>query len=190
MAAVVGTYSTLSEIRRLAPDLMKAMNKRVDVELNKVVGTARGFVTDQIPMSGWSVANQRGPWARLAYDPVAMRKGVAKSRAGGTVRTREGLMQTYAILNKTGAGVLWESSGTKNPGTTPQAQFFSYRIASWQDDLPIKRHHFIVRALIGHRKDIVHDIKEAIDETVRIFNNRMDADRAFDPWMKSGLPHG
>jgi len=190
VAEVVGTFSVLSEIRRLAPDLMKAMNKKVDVELNRVVEHARGFVTEQPPMSGWSVAKQKGSWARLAYDPEAIKDGIRKTRAGGIVRTPQGLMQTYAILNKTGAGVLYESSGTKNPGFTPQAQYFSWRIASWQNDLPVKRHHLIVRALIQDRKNVVHDIQEAIDETVRIWNARKDADRAFDPWMKSGQPIG
>jgi len=190
VAAIVGTYSVLSEIRRLAPDLMKAMNKKVDVELNKVVDHARGFVTTQPPMSGWSVAKQKGLWARLAYDPDAIRKGIVKTRAGGVVRTPQGLMQTYAILNKTGAGVLYESAGTKTKPKTPQSAFFSYRIAEWQNDLPVTHHHLIVRALIQDRKNVVHDIQEAIDETVRIWNARKDADHAFDPWMKSGQPIG
>ncbi|CAB4194334.1 hypothetical protein UFOVP1260_25 [uncultured Caudovirales phage] len=194
MDNVVSFTSTTKEIRRLAPDLNKAMNKRINQALQIIVEDARGFIPEISPLRNWAQPGQgAGLWASKAFDRNEISRGITKTRAGGTHRTSEGLVTSYAILDKTAAGVIFESSGTKTLGrrppksksTNPNAgAFFIRRIASWSGLAP-KKHKMIVRALIKDRPIIVEEIHSAIEETVRIFNNRMDAERAFDPWQLS-----
>lgn len=184
MDNVVSFTSTTQAIRRLAPDLNKAMNKRINRALQVVVDDARGFIPETAPghLYNWNKSAQgSGLWASKAFDRNEMVKGITKTRAGGTRRTSEGLMSSYAILDKTAAGVIFESAGTKSTGSTSQGKFFIRRIASWSGLAP-KKHKMIVRALIKDRPMVVEEIHTAIEDTVRAFNNRMDAQRAYDPW--------
>lgn len=182
MDNVVSFTSTTQAIRRLAPDLNKAMNKRINRALQVVVDDARGFIPEISPLRNWAQPGQgAGLWASKAFDRNEISKGITKTRAGGTRRTSEGLMTSYAILDKTAPGVIFESAGTKSTGTTPQGKVFIRRISAWSG-LPTKKHKMIVRALIKDRPMVVEEIHTAIEDTVRAFNNRMDAQRAFDPW--------
>lgn len=182
MDNVVSFTSTTQAIRRLAPDLNKAMNKRINQALQVIVDDARGFIPEISPLRNWAQPGQgAGLWASKAFDRNDISKGITKTRAGGTRRTSEGLMSSYAILDKTAPGVIFESAGTKSTGTTPQGKVFIRRISAWSG-LPTKKHKMIVRALIKDRPMVVKEIHTAIEDTVRAFNNRMDAQRAFDPW--------
>ena len=182
MDDVVSFTSTTQAIRRLAPDLNKAMNKRINRALQVVVDDARGFIPEISPLRNWAQPGQgSGLWASKSFDRNEVSKGITKTRAGGTRRTSEGLVSSYAILDKTAAGVIFESAGTKSTGSTPQGKFFIRRIASWSGLAPTK-HKMIVRALIKDRPMVVEEIHTAIEDTVRVFNNRMDAQRAYDPW--------
>lgn len=182
MDNVVSFTSTLQAVRRLAPDLNKAMNKRVNRALQVVVDDARGFIPEISPLRNWAQPGQgAGLWASKAFDRNEISRGITKTRAGGTRRTSQGLMSSYAILDRTAAGVIFESAGTKSKGNTPQGKFFIRRISSWSGLAPTK-HKMIVRALIKDRPMVVEEIHTAIEETVRAFNNRMDAQRAYDPW--------
>ena len=185
MDNVVSFTSTTKAIRRLAPDLNKQMNKRINRALQVVVDDARGFIPEISPLRNWAQPGQgHGLWASRAFDRNEISRGITKTRAGGTRRTSEGLMTSYAILDKTAPGVIFESAGTKSTGTTTQGKFFIRRISAWSG-LPAKKHKMIVRALIKDRPMVVEEIHTAIEDTVRAFNNRMDAQRAYNPWSLS-----
>jgi hypothetical protein len=176
---VVSFTSTLKAIRRLAPDLNKAMNKRINRALQVVVDDARGFIPEISPLRNWAQPGQgAGLWATKAFDRNEISKGITKTRAGGTRRTSEGLMSSYAILDKTAAGVIFESAGTKSTGSTPQGKFFIRRIATWSGLAPTK-HKMIVRALIKDRPIVVNEIHQAIEDTVHWFNRDMASDHTW-----------
>ena len=185
MDNVVSFTSTTKAIRRLAPDLNKTMNKRINRALQVVVDDARGFIPEISPLRNWAQPGQgAGLWASKAFDRNEISQGITKTRAGGTRRTSQGLMTLYAILDKTAAGVIFESAGTKSRGNTPQGVIFIRRISAWSG-LPAKKHKMIVRALIKDRPMVVEEIHTAIEDTVRAFNHRMDAQRAYNPWSFS-----
>ena len=202
MDNVVSFTSTTKAIRHLAPDLNKAMNKRINRALQVIVQDARGFIPETSPgnLYNWTKhpgigqsGQGSGLWASKAFDRNEISAGIVKTRAGGTMRTRDGLVTSYAILNKTAAGVIFESAGTKTTGrkppesksTNPNAgKFFIWRISRFTG-LNHKKHKMIVRALIQDRPMVVEEIHTAIEDTVRAFNNRMDAQRAYNPWSLS-----
>jgi hypothetical protein len=176
---VVSFTSTTKAIRRLAPDLNKQMNKRINRALQVVVDDARGFIPEISPLRNWAQPGQgHGLWASRAFDRNEISRGITKTRAGGTRRTSEGLMTSYAILDKTAAGVIFESAGTKSRGSTPQGVIFIRRISAWSG-LPAKKHKMIVRALIKDRPIVVHEIHTAIEDTVHEFNQRMASDHTW-----------
>ena len=175
MPEIVAFGNTLKAIKKFAPDLNKKMNRDINKSLNTIVKDAQGFIPEQSPLRNWTQPGQgNGMWASRAFDREAISAGIRKTRAGGTRRTREGLVTAYAILDKTAAGVMLESAGTKTAGKTKQGQIFVQRISAWMG-LPRTQHKLIVRSLIKNRPIVVKDIENTIDATVREFNNRMES---------------
>lgn len=183
MPEIVAFGNTLKVIRSFAPDLNKQMNKEINKSLNIIVKDARGFIPEQSPLRNWTQPGQgNGMWASRAFDREAISSGIRKTRNGGTRRTIEGLVTSYAILNKTAAGVMLESAGTKTAGKTKQGQVFVQRISAWMG-LPRTQHKLIVRSLIKNRPLVVELIKHQIDDTIRLFNIRMESNHWFNTYV-------
>ena len=168
---------SLDLVREFAPDLNKAMNKNIDQLLMQVVQRARGFVAEATtPMSGWTPATQgSGLWAAKAFDRSVIQKGITKTRAGRTKYIKGQYYSTFAIQDRTAAGVIYESAGTKTSpekSKTPQGAQFIRNIAE-RSKIPSDKHRMVVLAVIEMRPDIRRRIDKVIDDTLRQFNRRM-----------------
>jgi hypothetical protein len=134
-------------------------------------------------MSGWTPEKQgHGLWAAKAYDAETIKAGIRKTRAGRSRMTTQGIVSTFAIQDRTAAGVIFESAGTKSKGERGNSSnphrgsrsAGSIFIRNIEERSGIKRpmHRMIVLALIQDRPKIVKAIKEAIDEAVTAVNRR------------------
>lgn len=164
---------SLKLVKQFAPDLNKKLNRELNTILGKVVDRARGFVPAESPMSGWTPATQgKGLWASKAFDQTNVQRGITKTRAGRTRHTREGWASSFAILDRTAAGVIYESAGTRTSGRSLAGRQFIQNIAN-RSGIGIGRHRMIVEAVIEMRPTIRREIDQTVDNAIKEFNARM-----------------
>ena len=121
---VEGLNETRRALKKLAPDLYKEMNKEISVALRAVVGDARKEVPIYIQgLTNWTDKERKSRTSRdrafPPYSPVVIRRGLTYSTAGGKV-SQNGFKAFYQLLNKSAAGAIIETAGSK----------FGYRTSS------------------------------------------------------------
>jgi hypothetical protein len=111
---VKGALDLRRALKKFAPDLAKETQKELGKFLKPVVRNARGYVPsdDQVP-SGWLVANQKGKWDRIAFSSILAKRGIGYKTTPSRVN-RSGFRALVSILNKTGAGAIYETAGRKS----------------------------------------------------------------------------
>ena len=111
---VVGAINLRKALRKFAPDLAAETTKEIGNFLKPVVKNARGFIpsNNQIP-SGWLVGNQKGKWARVAFDSAVAKRGISYKTTPSKVN-RSGFRSLVSILNKSAAGAIYETAGRKS----------------------------------------------------------------------------
>jgi hypothetical protein len=111
---VVGAINLRKALRKFAPDLAAETTKEIGNFLKPVVKNARGFIpsNNQIP-SGWLVGNQKGKWARAAFDSAVAKRGISYKTTPSKVN-RSGFRSLVSILNKSAAGAIYETAGRKS----------------------------------------------------------------------------
>ena len=111
---VVGATNLRKALKQFTPDLAKETTKEIGNFLKPVVKNARGFIpaNNQIP-SGWLVGNQKGKWERVAFDAAVARRGIGY-KTTPSKPNRRGFKSLVSILNKTGAGAIYETAGRKS----------------------------------------------------------------------------
>ena len=188
----------MRDFKNFEPELHKHLTKSLNQTLRGVVTTARGLVASDSPMSGWSKANQKGTWADRSYDAGEMRAGFSVTRSGGLIHTSQGTAQSWALIEKSAAAVIYDFAGTKDhsfkpdtkwhrarsrPGRpvhkkqtslAPQGSGFISQIEQ-QSGLMRPKHRLGVLAVIKDRANVIKDLQEVINIETQKFNNRMDA---------------
>lgn len=111
---VAGAINLRKALRKFAPDLAAETTKEIGNFLKPVVKNARGFIpsNNQIP-SGWLVGNQKGKWARAAFDSAVAKRGISYKTTPSKVN-RSGFRSLVSILNKSAAGAIYETAGRKS----------------------------------------------------------------------------
>ena len=111
---VKGALNLRKALKKFAPDLAKETQKELGKFLKPVVRNARGYVPsdEQVP-SGWLVANQKGKWDRVAFNSTLAKRGIGYKTTPSRVN-RSGFRALVSILNKTGAGAIYETAGRKS----------------------------------------------------------------------------
>lgn len=109
-----GTKYVLSQLRKVQPEVAKALNKNVKSAARPLVNKARGFVPSTSPLSGWE--NQTGIWGenKRGFNASLMKKGIGFSTAA-TKPNRSGFSYVAYFYNKSAAGAIYETAGRKNP---------------------------------------------------------------------------
>lgn len=115
---VEGLNETRRALKKLAPDLYKEMNKEISVALRAVVGDARKEVPTYIQgLTNWTDKERKSRTSRdrafPPYSPVVIRRGLTYSTAGGKV-SQNGFKAFYQLLNKSAAGAIIETAGSKS----------------------------------------------------------------------------
>ena len=185
-----GNVDLRKAIRAFAPDLEKQLRKDLANAMKPVVSQAKGFVPAQSPMSGWaarSFSEAQFPF----YSASTIRSGITYQTTPGQVN-KYGFSSMAKIVNKSGAGAIYETAGRKGPqpwvgpkagGTGKGVSRSSNRQAGQQfiDNLPeltssLKgRGRLIFKAWAANQGKAEGAALKAIDETVRDFNKRVAA---------------
>lgn len=112
--SVKGASNLRKALKQFTPDLAKETTKEIGNFLKPVVKNARGYVplNSDVP-SGWLVGNQKGKWARVAFDSGIAKRGIAYKTTPSKAN-RQGFKALVSILNKTGAGAIYETAGRKS----------------------------------------------------------------------------
>jgi hypothetical protein len=114
--SVQGASNLRKALKDFTPDLAKETTKEIGNFLKPVVKNARGFIpaNSQVP-SGWLVGNQKGKWERVAFESGVAKRGISYKTTPSKAN-RSGFKALVSILNKTGAGAIYETAGRKTSG--------------------------------------------------------------------------
>ena len=112
-----GNADLRKALRRFAPDLEQELRKELRAALSPVVKKARGYVTDDSPMSGWrgrAFSEAKFP----TYNPITIRRSIGYKVTPSKVNAN-GFSSMASIYNSSAAGAIYEVAGIKNPNGQP-----------------------------------------------------------------------
>jgi hypothetical protein len=122
-----GLRTLTTALRRVAPDLLKELEKTTQQPMNKLRNDARRIVAvADVPSGwkrrssgkeGWGDRNQRG------WDNAKVRNGIVVRKNG---RTRSGVTNFWTLHNLSPAGAIYELAAS--PATLPQGVSFVRKI--------------------------------------------------------------
>jgi hypothetical protein len=121
MAIVLeGHLDTLKALRKFTPDLYKEMNAEIRAAMSDVIQDAKLKVPQSIPgLTQWAEPNKYlGQQNFPKYSAQVIRRGLQYSTKSSRPN-RSGFVILYSLLNKTAAGAIAETAGTKNPQGQP-----------------------------------------------------------------------
>lgn len=104
-------------LRRFTPDLETNLRKELRAALSPVVKKARGYVTEDAPMSGWrgrSFSEATFP----TYNADTIRRSIGYKTTSGKVNSN-GFSSMASIYNRSAAGAIYEIAGIKNEQGQP-----------------------------------------------------------------------
>jgi len=110
-------------LKKFTPDLAIQTQKELVKLVKPVVAKARGFVPADPPLSGW--ANQRSHFP--FYNSNKIKAGITYSFAPSKVNN-SGFRALARIINKTGAGAIYETAGRVHPQGRPPAAMQTVRV--------------------------------------------------------------
>lgn len=114
---ISGNASLRKALRRFTPDLEQQLRKELRAALSPVVQKARGYVTDDSPMSGWrgrSFSEASFP----TYNADVIRRNINYRVTPGKVN-KNGFSSMASIYNSSATGAIYEIAGIKNPQGQP-----------------------------------------------------------------------
>jgi len=127
---VKGLVELRKAMRQFEPDLEKNLQKQVRAILKPVVAEARSFVdTNPKGLSNWMATKGKGKQITKStsmfrrgsfplFNPSAVKAGITYS-IKPTRPNRNGFVSAFQLVNKTPAGAIYETAGTKHPGGQP-----------------------------------------------------------------------
>lgn len=125
---VKGLVETQRALRKLAPDLYKAMNKEIRIALKVVVNDAKSMVQPNVyGLYNWQdkgnlvKSRTSRDEAFPKYNEQVIRKGLTY-KLGRSRRNSLGFTGTYILLNRSRVGSIIETAGRKNFNGDPRSQ--------------------------------------------------------------------
>ena len=112
--SVKGAINLRKALKQFTPDLAKETTKEIGNFLKPVVKNARGFIpsNSEVP-SGWVLGNQKGKWARAAFDSAIAKRGIGYKTTPSRANSK-GFRSLVSILNKTPGGSIYEIAGIRS----------------------------------------------------------------------------
>jgi len=115
---VIGLDETLRQLKKVEPDVYKAMVK----DVKKIAGPTVKKIQQDYPSNDWVDSHMHNfRKGRLKYDASKVRRGV-KLKVGNTGhRSLSSLKKSYplvSIVQTDAAGILFDMAGVKNPNGT------------------------------------------------------------------------
>lgn len=110
--SIYGLRDTQRALRSVDKEMSKAFDQRIAEIFEPLVAKSRSLIPD-VAISGWK-ANGNGEWnGRLGWNPDKIRKGIEIKRRSSRAGYGRAVATGYALLNKTGAGAVYELAGIK-----------------------------------------------------------------------------
>ena len=118
--ALEGGLETLKALRKFTPDLYAEMNKEIRSAMQEVVTDAKSRIPKTIVgLRQWGEPNKfLGQQNFPKYSASVIKRGLQYTTKSSRPN-RSGFVVLYALLNKTAAGAIAETAGTKNPQGQP-----------------------------------------------------------------------
>jgi hypothetical protein len=113
---LTGIKETLDALKAFDKDAVKRFNKVINDELFAAQSSARGFVKQDPPLSGWrktnavNPTNVRGGKGWPGWDAGAIQAGIVKTKTQGKVRG-DYTTSAGALKNNNAAGAIFEVAG-------------------------------------------------------------------------------
>lgn len=112
---LTGIKETLDALAAFDKDAVKRFNKVINDELSSAQNSARGFVKQDPPMSGWRKTDAAKPRSRNkqgwpGWDAGKIQAGIVKTKAQGKARG-DYTTSAGALKNNTAAGAIFEVAG-------------------------------------------------------------------------------
>jgi hypothetical protein len=127
---VKGALELRKAIKKFSPELAKETRKELANLLAPIVKTARGFVPNTSPLSGWGkAATSTGRFP--IWDSGAAKSGIGY-KTSPSKPNNQGFKAIARIVNNSAAGAIYETAGRKNPQGQPNfsGKDFIYRTGS------------------------------------------------------------
>ncbi len=176
---LIGIEPTLSALKQLDKDAVKAFNKVLNDVLTDAERAARGFVKSDPPMSGWKTRDPlrpkkstRGGAGWPAYNQGVIQQGIRKTKAQGKVRA-DYTTSAGALVNESAAGAIIEVAGRKTGGTGTGIQF----IRNLTDEIR-NPSRLIWQAVDAKKKTAEIKVLRALDEAKATLQKRLDREAA------------
>ena len=177
---VKGVAEAKRVLRKIDPELFKAMNGKIATALKEVRDVARAEVTDTIPgLSNWQAKNTE-QIGFPKYDPNLVRRGLTYSMAKKK-STMSGFSALYSMLNRNAAGAIIETAGRKNPGgVSRQGAHFINSIQSAYGALEntgtnrAGQGRLMAGALASKQSQVRDSILKSIDEAIKTLQVEVD----------------
>ena len=123
MSVAIGNVAEIRiALKEFAPDLNAELVQKWGQVLKPVVSRARGFVSTEPPMHGWTSSrgkaiNRQSSVFRRGkfplYNAAEIKRGIVYKTTPSKV-TRSGYVNLVRIQNKSAAGAIYETAGRKN----------------------------------------------------------------------------
>lgn len=205
---VKGLVEFRKQLRQLAPDLAKAMDKDIKHVLQPIVKDARAYLPQEIAgLSNWTTGAKS---AKLAKAELQRRKSkfplynASRARAGVVASAkvskpnRNGFAGVYMIENKSAVGAMYETAGRKNPwgqewkpksashkyshSRNPRAGAHFVRSIANSGQMKgsgMMRGRVIYRAWSENQRYTIASIDAIVQKTMNTFAGRVNAASAF-----------
>lgn len=115
---VTGAIALRKALLQYSPDLAKATTKEISNSLKPVVRKARGYLPSNSDiLSNWRASKAvNKDWRFPTYDYTLAKRGVTYKATPSKMNSR-GFKSLASIFNKTAAGAIYETAGTKTPNS-------------------------------------------------------------------------
>lgn len=177
---VKGVAEARKVLRKIDPELFKAMNNKIATALKEVRDVARAEVVDTIPGLSNFQAKNKDERGFPKYDPSLVRKGLTYSMAKKK-STMSGFSALYSMLNRNAAGAIIETAGRKNPGgLSPQGAHFINSIQNAYGALESSgsgragQGRLMAGALVAKQGQVRDSILKSIDEAIKVLQVEAD----------------
>lgn len=159
---VEGLKESIDALRVIDPELKKRLNK-------EMVGAVKPIITKTKTNVPTRPARNYGDWAGvLDWNPAQVKRGISTSTGSG--RSRGGVRGQFRLMNKSAAGVVFESMGRNGPYST-SGQFlirnFDARsrpprllIRTWKEERGMTK-------VGGAMKGVVNQIEARVNQATR-----------------------
>lgn len=158
--------ATLRALKLASADIEKQVRKSINEAVAQIRTTARGYIPQESPMSGWTP----GSWGHRGWSTSEARAGI--QRKNDSYKTDQGSwVRSIEIANTSAAGMIFELAGSKSDGHSRAGRQFITNIERHGLRRPLRR--ALVRAGVEELPRTRKRIEEAVAVAETVIQQRI-----------------